>query len=668
LSGSAEEWRERAMSGEQRRLAAVMFTDIVGYSSLTQKNERLALELLEEHRKIVRPIIARHNGREIKTIGDAFLIEFESALEATQCAIDVQKSLHAYNQRSRVEKQIHLRIGIHLGDVIQRQNDILGDAVNIASRIEPLAESDGICISQQVYDQVRNKIECSIEDLGPHQLKNIDYPIDVYRILSHEKHDTVKSSLDRKRIAILPFLNISPDPNDAYFADGLTEELTVRLSNISGLRVIARTSAMRFRGAGKGIGEIGNELRAGTVLEGSVRKAANKLRVTAQLIDASSEEHLWAQTYDRELEDVFAIQAEVAQNVVDALKTQMLGRERKHIEKKPTEDIGAYTLYLKGRYYWNERSRDALEKAIKYFEEAIRRDPGFAPAYSGLTDSYIVLVGHGYLLPSEGYPKAKEAARKALDLDETLAEAHTSLGSILSHEWDWVGAEREFAKAVRANPNYATAHHWYSIHLMTVGRLDEAIKELKIAEELDPLSPMIHTYAGQLYFYARQYDIAMKEFGKALELDPNFVPAHGNRADLYLVKSMFDEALAELKWLLPALPSAMGEMLEAHFRSYVCAMSGGTEEAKRIILECEEKIAHERDEDIDQNVMTNFAIIHSKLGDKDRALEWLRRCFEVRAITPYEVKLNPEFDEINSDPRFEELMNETIRSLATAQG
>ena len=655
------------MSGEQRRLAAVMFTDIVGYSSLTQKNERLALELLEEHRMIIRPIVARYNGREIKTMGDAFLIEFGSALEATQCAIDIQRRLDGYNEQSIPERRVHLRIGIHLGDVIQRQSDVLGDAVNIASRIEPLAEADGICISEQVFDQVRNKLDCPIEKLGPHQLKNLDYPIDVYRILSHGNREVARVSLDRKRIAILPFLNISPDPNDAYLADGLTEELTVRLSSISGLKVIARTSTMRFRGAGKGVGEIGNELRVGTVLEGSVRKAANRLRVSVQLIDASSEEHLWAQIYDRELEDVFAIQTEVAQRVADALKTQMLGEEKEHIEKKSTEDIGAYTLYLKGRYYWNERSRDALEKAIKYFEEAIRRDPRFALAYSGLTDSYIVLVGHGYLPPSEGYPKAKEAARKALELDETLAEAHTSLGSILSHEWDWAGAEREFTKAVKANPNYATAHHWYSIHLMTVGRLDEAIKELKIAEELDPLSPMIHTYAGQLYFYARQYDVAMKEFDKALELDPNFVPAHGNRADVYLVKSMFDEALAELKWILPALPSTMGAMLEAHFRSYVCAMSGRTEEAKRIILECEEKIEHERDEDIDQSVMANFAIIHSKLGDKDRALEWLKRCFDARAITPYEVKLNPEFDEINSDPRFDDLMKKTIRSLATTQ-
>jgi TolB-like protein/class 3 adenylate cyclase/Tfp pilus assembly protein PilF len=648
----------RPTSKDERRLAAVMFTDIVGYSSLTQKNERLALELLEEHRKIIRPIVTRHNGREIKTMGDAFLIEFGSALEGTECAIDIQKSFHDHNQRSIVERHIHLRIGIHLGDVLQRQSDVLGDAVNIASRIEPLAEADGICISEQVFDQVRNKVDCPIVKLGPRQFKNIDYPIDVYRILCHENHETAEVGLDKKRIAVLPFLNISPDPNDAYFADGLTEELIARLSTISGLKVIARTSVMRFRGTAKGVGEIGNELRAGTILEGSVRKATNRLRVTAQLIDASSEEHLWVQSYDRQLEDIFAIQTEVAQNVTDALKTQMLGVEREHIAKRSTGDIGAYTFYLKGRYYWNERSRDSLTKAIKYFEEAIRRDPGFALAYAGLADSYVVLVDHGHLPRSEGFPKAKEAARKALELDGTVAEAHTSLGNILSCEWDWLGAEEEFAKALSGNPNYATAHHWYSIHLGTLGRLDEGIRELKIAEELDPLSPMIHAYAGIVYFCARKYDIALAELDKALELDPNFVPAHANRVDVYLAKSMFEEALTQLERVLPFF-----EPLSAHMKAEVgsvYAASGRTEEAKRILRECEEASAHERAEDVNQGAL---ALIHLKLGNKDRALEWLEKAFEARTITPFLVKLSPHFDEISSDPRFEELLKKTLRSL-----
>jgi adenylate cyclase len=651
------------MSGEQRRLAAVMFTDIVGYSSLTQKNERLTLELLEEHRKIVRPIVTRYNGREIKTIGDAFLIEFESALKATQCAIDIQKTLHNHNQQSIPERRIHLRIGIHLGDVEQRENDVLGDAVNIASRIEPLAEADGICISQQVYDQIRNKIDCPAEDLGPHKLKNIEYPINVYRVLPlQENREITKISLDKKRIAVLPFLNISPDPNDAYFADGLTEELIARLSTISGLEVIARTSTMRFKGTGKGVSEIGKELKAGTVLEGSVRMAANRLRVTAQLIDATTEKHVWVQNYDRQLEDVFAIQTEVAQNVSAALETQLLTEEREHIEKKPTGDIGAYALYLKGRYYWNKRSRDTLEKAINYFREAIESDPSFALAYSGLADTYNLQVNHGYLPPVEGNPKIKEAARKAVELDGTVAEAHTSLGSILGREWDWIGAEMEFGKALRSNPNYATAHHWYSIHLLSVGRLDEAMRELKIAEELDPLSPVIHGWAGQLYFFARQYEIALKELDKQLDLDPSSGLAHYFRRDIYLVKGMFGEASAESQLWLSDLPPSLAATLEPSFRGLICAMSGRTEEAKRILWECEEKTEHERDEDIDEDVMANITIIHSKLGEKDRALKWLERCFEARKITPFQVKLSPFFDEITSDPRFDELMKKFVRS------
>jgi len=477
-----------------------------------------------------------------------------------------------------------------------------------------------------------------------------------------EEAETAGVSLDRKRIAVLPFLNISPDPNDAYFADGLTEELIARLSNISGLRVIARTSIMRFRGTAKGVGEIGKELRAGTILEGSVRKAVNKLRVTAQLIDAVSEEHLWAQTYDRDLEDVFAIQTEVAQNVADVLKTQMLGGEKERIEKKPTHDIGAYEFYLKGRYCWNERNKESLERSIKYFEEAITMDPRFALAYSGLADSYIVLV-HGlfsyHLAPSEAQAKATNAAKKALELDDTLAEAHTSLASILDMQWDWRGAEEEFAKALGANPNYATAHHWYSIHLYAnVGRLDEAIKEVKIALELDPLSPMIHAYAGLLYLRARQHDIALAELDKALELDPNFVPAHLTRVGVYLAKSMFEEALAELERVLPFF-QPLSTAMKAEV-GIVYAIAGRTEEAKRILRECEEAYAHEPAEDVNPD---GLATIHLKLGNKDRAFEWLEKAFEARTITPFQAKLNADLDGITSDPRFEELMKKTLRSL-----
>ena len=510
-----------------------MFTDMVGYTALGQRNESLSLALVEEQRKLIRPILARHNGREVKTIGDAFLVEFLSALDAVRCAYDIQRAVREFNISLPEERRVHLRVGVHLGDVVESGGDISGDAVNVASRIEPLAEDGGVCVTRQVYDHVQNKFELKMASLGVKPLKNVSVPIEVYKMVMPWEQAGVSSRPESSgnRVAVLPFANMSPDPADEYFADGMTEELIDRLAQVKSLKVIARTSVMKYKGSQKGALEVGKELGIGALIEGSVRKAGNRVRVTVQLINAGTEEHLWSSHYDKNLDDIFAVQSEIAEKVAGELKVQLLDSEKKTLEKKPTRDITAYTFYLKGRYLWNERNKESLEKAIKYFEEAIRMDSRFALAYAGLADSYIVLMDHGHLPRSEVFPKAKEAAKKALELDETLAEAHTSLATILGREWDWRGAEEEYAKALGINPNYATAHHWYSIHLLDTGRVDEAIRELKIAEELDPLSPMIHAYAGNVYLCARKYDIALAEFDKALELDPNFVSAHRNRIE-----------------------------------------------------------------------------------------------------------------------------------------
>ncbi len=445
-----------------RRLAAVMFTDMVGYSALGQHDEPLSLVLLEEYRNLARPIFRRHNGREVKTMGDAFLVEFQSALEAVRCAYDIQRAARELNFSLPNEKRMRLRIGVHLGDVVAAGEDIVGDAVNVASRIEPLAEEGGVCLTRQVYDSIQGKFELGMESLGEKILKNISTPVGVYRVvMPWEGWRTVareRAEPDRNRIAVLPFKNLSPDPNDEYFADGMTEELIMTLTKIGRLTVIARTSMMQYKNASKRVSEIAKELDAGTVIEGSVRKASNKVRITVQLLDARTEGHVWAENYDRDLRDVFEIQSDVAMRVSEALRVHVLPSEQHELEKRPTESKEAYILYLKGRYHWNVRTPKSVKMAVEFFEKAIQEDPNFALAYVGLADCYIILGDQGVVRPMEGATKTRKLAEKALELDPTLAEAHATLGNVFTFTfWEWGRAELEFQRSIQLNPNYPTA-------------------------------------------------------------------------------------------------------------------------------------------------------------------------------------------------------------------
>ena len=385
------------MSEDQRRLAAIMFTDMVGYTALGQRNESLSLALVEEQRKLIRPILARHNGREVKTIGDAFLVDFPNALDAVRCAYDIQRAIREFNLSLASDKRIHLRIGVHVGEVVESLGDISGDAVNVASRIEPLAEDGGVCLTRQVYDHVRSKVDLPLSSLGPKSLKNVTEPVEVYKmVMPWEKEIAVMSAqLDKTRIAVLPFTNMSSNPEEGYFADGMTEELITSLSGVRQLTVIARTSVMGYKGTTKKVREIGRELEVGSVLEGSVRKAGNKVRITAQLIDAATEGHLWAQNYDRQLEDVFAIQSEIAEKVAGELRIRLVDSERSVIEKKATENTEAYTSFLRGRELLREGTLDSTQQAIGFYEKAIELDPRFARAYVGLAECRTFLSNVG---------------------------------------------------------------------------------------------------------------------------------------------------------------------------------------------------------------------------------------------------------------------------------
>jgi TolB-like protein/class 3 adenylate cyclase len=632
-----------------------MFTDIVGYSSLTQTNERLALELLEEHRGIVRPIVARHNGQEIKTIGDAFLIEFPSALEATECAVEVQRSLRDYNKRSNEDRRVHIRIGIHLGDVIQQQNDVLGDAVNIASRIEPLAEPDGVCISQQVYDQVRNKIGYPTENLGPQQLKNIGYQIDVHRVVwtkekmasAQETHR--KPSLERNRIAVLPFTNMSPDPNDQYFADGITEEIISIVSGISRLSVISRTSVMSYKGTTKKLGEIGRELDVGSILEGSFRKAGNRIRITTQLIDVVGDRHLWAQNYDRTLDDIFAVQSEIAEKVAGELKIRLVESEKRTLEKKPTENIEAYTSFLQGRELYREGTETSLKQAIGLYEKAIELDSRFAKAYAGMAECHTALADAGYEPADISDAAVKSLLKCAIDLDPTLPEAHAALANLFFNVDDMPSMEAEARMALELDPSLPATYAMLSELAGIKGDAEEMVRQIETAYRLDPIRPRFIWLLGMTYLWVGREGEALEFWEKTEKLAPTMVCRGMTehclaKGDLEKAK----ESLAKLEKLDLTNPRVtwMGGV--------IAAMEGDREKALFAIKKIE-------DAKLGPIAFNYIGYIYHALGDLDSYFEYMNRALEANAIVASAPMYSPLFARARADPRYLELVEKLRR-------
>jgi class 3 adenylate cyclase/tetratricopeptide (TPR) repeat protein len=636
---------------EVRRLAAIMFTDMVGFTAAAQKNEALAVELLDEQRRVVRPLLAKHKGREIKTIGDAFLVEFASSLEAIRCAVDVQSALRDLNWRRAEGRKILIRVGIHLGDVIHRGSDITGDAVNIASRIEPLAPPGGICVSGQVQSAVVNKAECRFESLGTPALKNVATPIEAFRVVGFgqgmSRPVQARVSIPTDRVAVLPFKNISPNQDDEYFADGMTEELISTVSKTKGVRVIARTSVMRYKGVDKPIAEIGRELNVGTVLEGSVRKVGSGVRIAVKLVEASNEEPRWSQEYDREVTDVFAIQTDIAQKVAQALREHVVGGAV-GTEAKATSSTEAYISYLRGRQSWNKRTKEGLEKAIEFFNSALKLDEHYAKAYAGLADSYATLALLEFMAPNEAYPKAKEAVGKAIALDPHLAEAHTSLGLIrFQYDWDWSGAEEEFAESVGLNPNYAPAHHFFADYLKAMGRFEEALAEIEKAHELDPLSLAINTGVGHVLYLSRQYDRAIEQYKKAVELDPNFMATHIWFGRPYLEKGMYSEAISELE---TAVNLSGQSTLALAMLGHGLASAGRREEALQILEKLKERAKN-------QYIPSYWiAVVYNGLKDREQVMAWMRKAYDERSSWLVWSNVEPRFDWLRDDGDFASLM------------
>jgi len=451
-----------------------------------------------------------------------------------------------------------------------------------------------------------------------------------------------------RSLAVLPLENLSGDASQSYFADGMTDELITDLAQISALRVISRTSVMAYKGARKPLPQIARELNVDAVVEGTVLRSGDHVRITAQLIEASTDKHLWSQSYEGELRDTLALQSRVASAIADQIRINLTPQEQAALKNVKVVNPQAYESYLKGRYFWNKRTADGLKVALAYFKQAIEEDPNYAQAYSGLADTYALLGDweYGVLAPKEAYPKAKAAAIKALELDDTLSEAHASLASLGMFDWDWQSAEKEFRRAIKLNPGYATAHQWFAWNLNLQGRQSEAIAEMRKAESLDPLSLIISADMADVLFVARLYDESIQQSRKTLGMDPNFAVARFELGQAYLEKHMYEEAVAELQKAVQ-LSGGNPTFVATLARAYVVSVKRS--EAVKLL-----DVLKKRSSTGFSNA-SEIAMIYASMGDNDQAMNWLDKGFDER-FNPG-VLLRPGFDPLRSDPRFQNLLH-----------
>lgn len=701
------------MPTEERKLAAIMFTDMVGYSALSQRDDKLAQELLEEHRRLLREIFPRFHGTEIKTIGDAFLVEFGSALEAAQCAIEIQRTLAKRNHDVTSERRIELKIGIHIGDVMHRDGDVYGDGVNIASRIEQLAGAGGICVSMDVERQIRNALEARFEKFGTADLKNIKLPMDLFRIVlpwergaepsaarvskkspllvpavvlitlallsgwwfmqrAGRDHQNVSTGSpnpvpatstkapDQKSVAVLPFVNLSDDKGSEYFSDGVSEELLTVLQKIPGLHVAARTSAFSFKGKNATAQEIGQKLGVAHLVEGSVRKAGDTVRIAARLTRADTGEELWSENYTRNLKDVFAVQTELAQTIVEQLRGRFGGTGTKEriqaevqaAEKGGTKNVDAHELYLQGRFYENRHSDKSAREALAAYQHAVELDPGFALAWAGVAQMHLWFAGFS----TEGGQKtfdahlaaARDAIARALSIEPDLTNGLLAQAWIETNfDFNWNAAAQTVSKALAlapADPNIAIAAGNLEI---ARGNADHAIELYRKAVDLDPVNASARSFLAFNLAATKRFAEAQAEFPRVVELNSAAPWAHAGLGLSYLLQNKFEEAATEAQ-------ADAGEWCRLLIVS--CAHWG-----QKRVKESDAALAELIKNDA-ETAAYQIAEAYAYRGDKDRAFEWLERARRQRDPGLAGLHKDPLLTNLQDDPRW----NTFLRTMGLA--
>jgi len=540
-----------ADEGFKRKLTAILSADVVGYSRLMGEDEDTTVQTLTTYRDIISSLIKDNKGRVVDSPGDNILAEFASVVNSLRCAWDVQKEIKSRNADLPENRRMNFRIGINLGDVIEAEDRIYGDGVNIAARLERLAEEGGICISGTAYDHVKNKQPFRYKNQGEQIVKNIKEPVRVYKVLIEEDADELildkKLELpDKPSIAVLPFVNMSGDPEQEYFSDGITEDLITDLSKISGLLVIARNSVFIYKGKVIKIAEVGRELGVKYVLEGSIRKANDRVRITAQLVDTSTEGHLWAERYDRDLKDIFPLQDEVTQKIVGALAVKLTADEQERLQRKYTDNMEAYDYYLRGLDYFSCLTKEANDLARQMHQKAIDLDPKFAAAYALLGLTHSQEWSMGWSQDPRSLEHAFELAQRALAIDDSLPSGYAILGEVYLWKKQHEKAIAVQKKAIALSPNDADAIAGLGGILTWAGRPEETIRLVKKAMRLNPINPTEYLWnLGHAYCLMGRYEEAIEALKRVLDRSPDYMPAHAFLAATYSELEREEEARAE---------------------------------------------------------------------------------------------------------------------------
>jgi adenylate cyclase len=542
---------------QSRRLAAILAADIAGYSALMGSDEARTVSDLKGHQAVVLPMVGEFGGRVIDTAGDGLLADFPSVLNAVECAVAIQRKMVERNAAVEPERHMEFRIGVNLGDVIYDNDRIFGDGVNVAARLEGIAEPGGICVSGKVHDEIRARIGLAYEDLGAKQLKNIAEPVRVYGIrLDRAPKRTVLALPDKPSIAVLPFQNMSGDPEQEFFSDGMTEDIITDLSKVSALFVIARNSSFSYKGRAVKVQEIGRDLGVRFVLEGSVRKAGNRVRITAQLIDAGNGGHLWAERFDRDLTDIFATQDEVVEKIVGALAVTLTRGEEQRLRRRDTDNVDAYECWLRARNLLGRGTRESIAQAKAMHRRAIEIDQNFAAPHAGLALASISDYASGWASdPAQALDEAERWARRAVELNDQAPVSHMALGAVLLWRRDYEGALAASSRMMALDPNFAQGYAASGLGLTYAGRAAEALEPLAMAMRLDPHYPdMLLHFLAQANFSLGKYEIAAEQLVERIARNPGTDASRMFLASCYGHLGRAEEARAAWAELLKVNP------------------------------------------------------------------------------------------------------------------